>query len=148
LIEKSLVNKVSHFISKIKSQCSISNIPFCRTDEGYVYYTFAGNIVNRAICLFSRQIDFETDDYLIKATMPIDWASVPMEPEDYEEYFEQLFEETSKQSIFQKQLPIGLQKHEYLQSWLKDKDIPIILNRLAQAAPVSISCSNNPFVNL
>lgn len=139
LIEKSLVNKVSHYISQIKSQCSMNNIPFCRTDDGYIYFTFAGNIINRAICLFSKQIIFETDDYQIKTTMSIDWTSISTRPLDYDEIFEQLFEETEKQSIYQKQLPINLQKHEYLQSWLKDKDIPIILERLKRSAPKETS---------
>jgi len=44
-----------------------------------------------------------------------------------------------EQSIFQRELPLQLQLHEFLQPWLKDDDVPNILKRLATAEPVEIS---------
>jgi ATP-dependent Lhr-like helicase len=38
-----------------------------------------------------------------------------------------------QQSIYQKQLPLDLQEHEYLQDWLKDTMITRILARLVEA---------------
>lgn len=136
---RALSQKVRNFASAIQKASSWEQIPFARTQEGIRYYTFGGYIVNRAIGLFSNKPEFKADDFSLLVPSPIDWPSLPENPADYEEFFHLLFEDTSAQSIYQKQLPLELQEREYLQAWLKDTAIPRILARLRNAEAVSCS---------
>jgi ATP-dependent Lhr-like helicase len=82
---------------------------------------------------------FEADDFSLLVSSPIEWSSIPNHPRDYERYFHLLFEPSSEQSIYQQQLPKDLQLREYLQDWLKDETIPIVLGRLSSARTVQVS---------
>jgi ATP-dependent Lhr-like helicase len=133
---KALSQKVRPFVSAIRKACSREQIPFVRTQEGILYHTFGGYIVNRAIGLFTGKPGFKADDFSLLVPSPVDWSLLPQNPTDYEDCFHLLFEATLAQSIYQKQLPLCLQEHEYLQLWLKDTSIPRILNRLKNAQTV------------
>lgn len=133
---KALSQKVGAFVSAIRKACSLEQIPFARTAEGIRYYTFGGYLVNRAIGLFTHKPEFKSDDFSLLVPSPIDWPSLPENPAEFEDVFHLLFEPTSAQSIYQKQLPLELQEREYLQAWLKDTAIPRILTRLRNAEPV------------
>ncbi len=138
IFSKKLLKKVLLFISKIRDACSGNQIPYLRTADGIHYFTFAGYIVNRAIGLYARKPEFKADDISLLVPSPINWPSMPKDPIEYENFFHLLFEVSSEQSIYQKQLPLDLQKHEYLQSFIKDKTIPTILSRLSGAEIVCI----------
>jgi len=94
--------------------------------------------VNRAVGLIARKPEFKADDLSLLVPSPVDWASVPNRPSDYEAFFHMLFEASSEQSLYQKQLPLDLQEREYFQDWLKDKEIPNILCRLSNAVAVQV----------
>jgi len=132
-----LSETVRKFISSIRRACAHEEIPFSRTPEGIRYYTFGGYIVNRAIGLFSGKPEFKADDVSLLVPSPIDWSAIPENPAEYEEFFHLLFESSSAQSIYQKQLPLELQEREYLQAWFKDTAIPLILSRLKNAGAVA-----------
>lgn len=138
LFSKGLQQKVLSFIDKIRYACSENQIPYLRTTEGICYYTFAGHMVNRAVGLITKKSKFKADDLSLLVPSPIDWTSIPSYPSQYEDVFSSLFEGSSAQSIFQQQLPLSLQEREYLQEWLKDKEILPILSRLSKANTVQI----------
>lgn len=135
---KDLRKRILSFLGEIRRACSEDQIPYLRTTDGIRYYTFAGYIVNRAVGLLARKPEFKADDLSLLVPSPVNWASVPNHPSDYDEFFHMLFEASSEQTLYQKQLPLGLQELEYLQDWLKDKEIPNILCRLSKAATVQI----------
>ena len=135
---KELLSKVMEFMLAIRQTCSYDQIPFTRASEGIRYYTFAGHIVNRAVGLFAGKPDFKADNLSLLVPSPIDWPSVPENPAAFEDVFHLLFEASSAQSIYQKQLPLELQEREYLQAWLKDTSIPHILLRLRRS--VAVEC--------
>lgn len=137
---KALSLKVQGFVSAIRKACSRNQVPFARTQDGIRYYTFGGYVVNRAVGLFTGKPEFKADDFSLLVPSLIDWSSLPENPADYADFFHLLFEATSAQSIYQKQLPLELQEREYLQAWLKDTAIPRILARLrnAEVVPCSI----------
>ncbi len=56
----------------------------------------------------------------------------------FESAFHLLFEQTSDQSIYQAQLPAELQLREYLQEWLRDETIAVVLSRLVNSTPVQV----------
>ncbi len=116
----------------------VDQIPFIRTGEGIQYFTFSSHLVNKAIALFTGQLDYNADDISLQVISPIEWKSVPDDPKDYEPVFDQLFEASSEQSLFQSLLPIELQRREFLQGWLRDESIMPILARLKHSTPKRI----------
>lgn len=138
LFAKDLQPRILSFLEKIRHACSEDQIPYMRTSEGIRYYTFAGYLVNRAVGLITGKLNFKADDISLLVPSPVDWVSVPNDPSEYEQVSDRLFEESSKQSIYQQQLPLELQQREYLQDWLKDEVIPKILCRLSRATVVQI----------
>jgi len=142
LLVKELRTGVATLREKIKAVCSYDQIPFQLTAEGVCYYTFGGYLVNKAIGLASKKPGFKANDFMLLMPSPINWSLIPKRPIDYQEYFPQLFETSSEQSIFQQLLPIDLQQREYLQEWLKDETISNILERLCNAEPKLIEKGN------
>jgi len=138
LFARDLRQEVEHFIDQVQVACSENQIPYFRSSEGIRYFTFAGHLVNRAIGLYTRKPGFKADDLSLLVPSPVDWASISIHPSDYEDFFHLLFEPSSGQSLYQKQLPLDLQEREYLQDWLKDKVIPQILVRLVRSKPIEI----------
>ena len=134
-----LKQQIRRFCDSIRKCCSPEQIPFERSTDGIRYFTFGGHLVNKAIGLASRKPGFEADDFSLLVSSPIEWSSIPKQPEDYAQYFHSLFEPSSEQSIYQQQLPRDLQLREYLQDWLKDETVPIILARLSGASAVQVS---------
>ncbi len=138
VFEKELWQRVEHFRKHIRSVCSENEIPYSRSSEGIRYFTFAGSMVNRAIGLHAKKPGVKADDLSLFVPSPVDWATIPTRPADYEGIFHLLFEASGGQSIYQQQLPLDLQQREYLQEWLKDTAIPRILTRLSRATKKEI----------
>ncbi len=124
--------------SVLGRNCRADHIPFIRTPEGIQYFTFGGHLVNKAVALIAGQLDYRAGDITLDVVSPIDWAHLPTDPNAYDRVFDQLFEATSEQSLFQSLLPLELQRQEFLQDWLKDESIPSILARLKNSTPKSI----------
>lgn len=116
----------------------LDQIPFIRNTEGIQYFTFSGHLVNKAIALITNQAEYEADDISLQAASPIEFNSIPGDPKDYHFVFDQLFEPSSHQSLFQTILPLELQRREYFQEWLKDESILAILARLRNSTTVRI----------
>lgn len=136
LLQSSLADRLREFIEDVRSRFSQESIPFERTPEGICYSTFAGYLVNRAIALVSGKAVFRADDRTLTVPSPIEWATIPTSPEEYQPVFDQLFEASSEQSLYQSLLPPEFQRHEFLQAWLKDEAIPRVLRRLSVSTPV------------
>lgn len=132
---------ISSFMQSIRTQWGQFQIPYRKDTKGITYLTFAGYIVNRAIGKFTDNADFSADNISLTVKAPIDWRSLPANPNDYEDCFPALFEATSEQSYYQKQLPLELQAHEYIQNWLKDRSIQDVLTRVSQSEPVKLKTS-------
>ncbi|GHU47813.1 hypothetical protein FACS1894200_03790 [Spirochaetia bacterium] len=134
------------FTSDLKKEIDIITedvIKICRPNSipyiSNTYFTFAGYLVNNAICLYLSLDDCEINDISIKTYKNIDWSLIPDTIDNFENYFDMLFEESLLQSIYQKLLPLELQKKEYIQSWIKNSEINSILNRLKKSIPVKIT---------
>jgi len=136
---KSLRPKIKVFLEKIKQSCNYNQIPFMRNAGGFKYFTFAGTLVNKAIALSTNKDISDISVFSLLTSSEINWHTISPNPEDYTSYLLSDFHESMEQSIFQRELPLQLQLHEFLQPWLKDDDVPNILKRLATAEPVEIS---------
>jgi ATP-dependent Lhr-like helicase len=123
---------------QLRALCGADQIPVIRTSEGFRYFTFAGYLVNKAAALISNQTIFQASDVSIVAGSPIDWKTIPTNPEDYKKIFHALFEASSAQSVYQSLLPAEFQMREYLQDWLKDEGVKQSLIRLVNSETVKI----------
>jgi ATP-dependent Lhr-like helicase len=133
IYESKLRNLISAYREQIQSICASDQVPFVNFPDGYKYYTFAGHLVNKAIGLIAQKPGYQADDISVSALTPIDWTNIAENPADFHTIYSYLFESSSEQTIYQRLLPISLQKKEYLQEWLKDRTIPRILARLKDA---------------
>lgn len=125
-------------INQIRTSLSMSAIPYRRSVEGIKYFTFAGYIVNKAIALIAGKASFEANDWSLTVTSPIEFPNIPIDASAFSVVFDSLFETSEQQTIYQKLLPSELQRDEYLQEWLNDMTIPIILKRLSSGTPVEL----------
>lgn len=138
LFSKDFRGQVEVWRESLRRLCSEDQIPFRRVPEGIRYFTFAGAIVNRAVALHAKKLGSSPEDISLLVPSPLEWDCVPSQPSDFEDFFHLLFEASSRQSLYQKQLPLELQEREYLQDWLKDLTIPRILDRLSKSTEVNI----------
>jgi ATP-dependent Lhr-like helicase len=136
-----LKQQITNFRDTLRNSCSAEQIPYQRSANGIRYFTFGGYLVNKALGLISGKPDFKSDDFSLLVPSPIEWASIPTRPADYEKIFHLLFLPSLEQSIYQRQLPQDLQLHEYIQDWLKHNSIPRILDRLSSASTVQIDAA-------
>jgi ATP-dependent Lhr-like helicase len=129
---------VSRAKDRLRSLCSINQIPYTRFPGRLAYLTFGGSIVNKAISIKTAQLDPKYDDAFLAGTSPIQWTTIPTIPQAFESVFDELFECSSEQSIYQKLLPERFQVQEFLEGWLRDKTIPEVLQRLSSSSPVKV----------
>ena len=138
MFEPILYEELSRVCSEIRGTCQADQVPYSVTDKGYLYYTFGGYLVNKAIGLITKQIECEPHDLSIRPFSKINWDNVPKDPKLFESIFADLFEMNEGQSIYQRLLPLEFQLREYLQEWLKDQTIPRILSRLNNENTVAV----------
>lgn len=139
LLTKNLKNNLECLIDNLRKACNIDQIPYTCSSNGIRYFTFGGYLVNKAIALITQQLTYKADEFSLLVKAPINWASLPNEPQKYKSIFNELLEESSEQSIYQNLLPSEFKLQEFLQGWLKDETIRIILARLARSTSVNIS---------
>jgi ATP-dependent Lhr-like helicase len=142
IFSRDLQKKVVALLEEIQRICSINQIPTVKIEDMIIYFTFAGSLVNRAVGLYTGKTDFKADNISLQVSSPINWTSIPNDPLRFEEFFPVLFESNSEQSIYQKMLPLHLQEREFIQHWVKDKEISKILNRLSQSNIIQIKDSS------
>ncbi|MDI6776711.1 MAG: DEAD/DEAH box helicase [Syntrophales bacterium] len=138
LMTDALYHDFRIFRENLTRMCGPDQIPYIEQGNGYRYLTFGGYLINKALCLMTNQWDFKADDVSLRCASPIVWSAIPSEPKDYETVFHSLFEMSGNQSLYQTLLPPALQLQEYLQSWLKDKTIRKVLQRLQKSEAVRV----------
>jgi len=139
LLAPRLRELVSTARDRLRKACRETQIPYIRQIGGISYLTFAGYIVNKALSIKTGQLDPKFDDVLLTGTSQIEWNAIPPSPQGYEGIFDQLFESSSEQSIYQTLLPERFQVQEFLECWLRDRTIPEVLQRLSSSTPVQVT---------
>lgn len=133
LMPNGLYQSLEDFRKGFAGMCSAAQIPYLETESGYLYLTFGGFLVNKAVALITNQWNFKADNISIYCASPVNWQEIPSDPSKYESVFHSLFEVKDNQSLYQTLLPESLQLQEYIQSWLKDNTIREILIRLKES---------------
>jgi ATP-dependent Lhr-like helicase len=138
LLKSSLRRSLVEARAKLRAACTINQIPYVRSAEGFRYFTFAGYLVNKAVGLISRKASFKAGDASLLVPSPIDWTTIPSEPAAYEGVFPSLFEASPERSLYQALLPPELQLREHLEEWLKDQTVADALLRLVGSSATSV----------
>ena len=138
VVASPLRDKLAEARDDLRILCASDQLPFMRTPTGIQYLTYGGHLVNRAIALMTEQPIYKVDDLSLLVTAPINWSSVPDDPEAFSPVFSLLADENSDQSIYQMMLPADLQMREFLQKWLKDTTVDRVLARLTKSRPQAI----------
>ncbi|HBK96118.1 MAG TPA: Lhr-like helicase [Microcoleaceae bacterium UBA10368] len=139
VLTRSLHESLEKARDNLRRICRIDQIPYIRSSKGIRYFTFGSYLVNKAVALINKQLDYKADDVSLLVRSPINWASIPTEAQAYESVFYRLLETSSERSIYQTLLPAELQLREFLQDWLRDETIRRVLVRLAHSEPVLAS---------
>ncbi|MGI8501066.1 MAG: helicase-related protein [Hassallia sp.] len=137
-----LRESIKETINNLRQVCGFQEIPYNRSMKGIRYLTFGGYLVNKAVALITRQLNYQADDICLLVTNPINWQSIPTDPQAYEVVFHLLFEKPSEQSIYQALLPSQLQLREFIQNWLMDETIANILTRLGNSKSIQVQASS------
>ncbi|BAZ03072.1 DEAD/DEAH box RNA helicase (plasmid) [Tolypothrix tenuis PCC 7101] len=132
-------NSIEEMVISLRRVCTFESIPYNSSLTGIRYFTFAGYFINKAVALITGQRNYQVDDISLLVKSPINWQSIPIHPQGYEAIFYSLFEVSSEQSIYQNLLPLHLQRHEYIQTWLKDDTVIKILNRLVSSRVIEVN---------
>ena len=141
VFSKRLKTRLFPIVTEMQEQTTQDDMPFVRAAGKIRYYTFAGLLVNKAVCLITGQVDAESDDVSISASKEIDWSRLPVQPEAYAPFASDLMDEPDSLSIFQQMLPDKLQERECFQNWLKSQSVACILARLSLAKPKEITAA-------
>jgi len=131
-----------NMLTSLRKTIPHNSIPYYCFSGNYIYFTFAGALVNKAIALVSGQTSYAVDDLKLSCQNEINWESIPARPEEYESVFDEILNEKSDQTFYQTLIPDNLQKYEYLQMWLKNATIGTHLQRLKASVPYRISQSD------
>jgi ATP-dependent Lhr-like helicase len=138
MLHPNLRASIEQSINRLRHDCSVEQIPYNKTFIKIRYFTFGGYLVNKAIALITKQINYEIDDISLLVNAPINWKTIPKNPQEYEQIFHLLFEQSSDQSIYQTLLPFDLQLREFIQDWLNNEMIAHTLKRLSSSQAIEL----------
>jgi len=131
-------NIFQQFIESIQKDIKENNIPFFRLNNNYTYLTFAGKLINKAISSITNIDTSNITNISLSCYDEIDWNSIPIYPQEYEKILDELYEFAPEKTFYQTLIPVKLQKKEFWEVWVKDKTIPVILERLNKSIPKEI----------
>jgi len=138
LFTKELSQQIAEMLENVRAFSTCDTIPFVKLADGYLYCTFAGTLVNKAISVFVNPLKHEISDIGLFSSSEINWEKIPTDTADYSRFASELFEPGQTQTIYQQRLPLELQKQEFFQAWLKNQAISQILNRLHNSKAVEV----------
>ncbi len=123
--------RTSQTIEAVRGLLTLDHLPFFTDSRGTHYFTFAGVTLNQVILAWLGEETKQCDELSITASKPIYWKSLPSSCIELKSAAEKCFSKTDRQTIFQQMLPPELQCVEWLETWLKDGDARVVLERLS-----------------
>lgn len=122
--------RVAPVLSIIRDKLDEQTIPFVSSTNDHTYFTFAGKMVNRVILAAFGHDPKGAGDIALKAEKPIDWRGLPVTTEALAHAADTCFTSSNRQTLFQQYLPAELQRIEWREEWLRDRNINNTLQRL------------------
>lgn len=145
-MQKAEWTRVTGAVAAIRQRVGFGDLPYATGDQGIRYFTFGGSSLNRVVLAFF-EIEGEASDLSILVPKQLDWSRLPVSCTLLARAAEQSFAPSNLQTMFQQFLPVELQRKEWAETWLKDRDAEGCLARLAGASPTSVDINLfNPFM--
>lgn len=137
--ESATWGRVVKLLTPIRAACNVDSLPCVRTPQGFRYYTFGGSMLNRAIGQWLGAPFVAASDLTLELTAPLDCMGLPANTDSFLQAVRSLPRDADKQTFFQQQLSIHLQEREWSEAWIKDAEVPKVLERLRRATIVNVS---------
>jgi ATP-dependent Lhr-like helicase len=125
---------IGPLLQRIRDCTDAESTPFERTQSGYRYFTFAGDLANKVIAKWFGTGVMAESDLTITSLEAVDWSRLPTDPHQLVAQAAEVFTPSTRQTVFQQRLPVDLQCEEWLQEWIGDQSVGTVLGRL-QGAP-------------
>ena len=122
----------------LSQMLSNAKLPFARENRGYRYLTFAGRLVNDVISRWEELDGYEADDLCIWSPRPIDFRSVPKDPELLGDQAAESLTKAGELTIFQSMLPPRLLQLDVVEPWCRTPYYARALQRLVSSEPQEI----------
>lgn len=117
-------------LSSIRGELDEQAIQFVSATNDHTYFTFAGRTISHVILVASGRHPKGAGDISLKVEKPIDWRQLPITTEALVYAADMCFTSSNRQTLFQQYLPADLQRVEWLEEWLRVRDISIAIQRL------------------
>lgn len=138
--------RASGVLDAIREQIGSGDLPYATVGQGIRYFTFGGATLNRVVLSFFG-IEGEASDLSILVPRAVDWSRLPVSCLELAPAAERSFASSNHQTMFQQFLPLDLQRKEWLEAWLKDRDAEASLRRLSAAKSQAVGrASFQPFL--
>jgi len=132
-IHKNLRNLIEKYITFIKDNFSIYNIPYIKMNDRFIYFTFAGEVINNVLSYYGNNEENIGDDIVFVSRKEISWPELSNIIGKYENYIFKYLLSRSHLSIYQELLPEYILKLELLESWKRDVSNTEIIKRLERS---------------
>lgn len=126
-------DRVEPHITRIRSCVTRNSLPVVRASDVLTYFTFAGTTVNRVILTACGHDPKGAGDIFLKVPKALDLRRLPTRTTELAGAAEACFVSSGRQTLFQQHLPLEMQRAEWRDEWLKDKDADAALQRLQSA---------------
>jgi len=120
-------------VERVRRYAGSDRVALARDDTGYCYFTFAGQVVNHVVALWSGQSAYEAADVVLRTEQAVDFADLPTDPSAARRLAATVLRVPGDLSIFQSALPPDLLEHELGDLWLKTPVFARTLARLRSA---------------
>lgn len=130
---------------QIRGSCTIASLPWFRTADAYIYFTFAGTTLNEALARHLGARVIRNNGFCVELDRPLSPLSFPKDLLSMAPIFRSLFSPSSSQSIFQQLLPVQMQEDEFVSAHLGDEDATSCIQRLSRSELVEISPAHFTF---
>ncbi|RFT15010.1 MAG: hypothetical protein OP8BY_1120 [Candidatus Saccharicenans subterraneus] len=133
-IEESLIN----LINIINNHFSYLSIPFIKSYDKYIYFTFGGELINGLLSFLFNDGCAIYDDVVAVARSQVNWDNLDNIIKKNKDYLCDKIIKRSQMSLYQKLLPESLKREELLEQLRKDSSWIGIIERLKHSSCVPI----------
>jgi len=132
-IHKSVENLIKEKVQELSKICQIDQIPVVRYNDRYIYFTFAGELINSLLSYSSNGGKIEADEISFISNNKFDWDKLKTLFDRNEDFIYNQLKSRTQRSIYQELLPDRLQKEEILEYWRNDESLLSIRKRLIES---------------
>ncbi len=137
-IHRSIESLVKEKVKTFSQICQIDRVPVIKDNGRYIYFTFAGELINSLLSYSFNGGKIEADEISFITNNKFDWEKIEGLIDQNEGFIFNLLKARTQKNIYQELLPERLRKKELLEYWRKDESLLSIRKRLSESNLVFI----------